>query len=384
MIKNICVVTGSRADYGLLKNLMHLIKSDPEMNLQIIVTGSHLSKKHGETFREIEDDGFKIDYKVEIFDEKINELTAAQAMGKAQIEISKILFQSKPNLVLVLGDRYEILSAVTSALLINIPVAHIHGGEESQGAFDNSIRHAITKMSHLHFVATKKSKARVIQMGEQPEKVFYVGGLGVDAISKVKFSNREEIENLIGQKFGERNLLVTFHPETISEKNPLEQVQVLLQALKQKNDVNLIFTGVNADPGSDEISNEIMNFVQNRQNSICVNSLGQKNYFSALIYCDGVIGNSSSGILEVPTFKKATINIGDRQLGREFAKNIINCELEIESILEAIELVYSKKFQKKLKKTVNPYGSGGASEMIYHAIKNQDLTNLVKKTFYDL
>jgi GDP/UDP-N,N'-diacetylbacillosamine 2-epimerase (hydrolysing) len=384
LIKNICVVTGSRADYGLLKNLMHLINSDPEMNLQIIVTGSHLSKKHGETFREIEDDGFKIDYKVEIIDDKINKLTAAQAMGKAQIEISKILFQSKPNLVLVLGDRYEILSAVTSALLINIPVAHIHGGEESQGAFDNSIRHAITKMSHLHFVATKKSRTRVIQMGEQPEKVFDFGGLGVDAIRTMKFSNREEIEKLIGLKFGKKNLLVTFHPETISEKNPLEQVQILLEALKQKSDINLIFTGVNADPGSDEISNEIRNFVQNRQNSIYINSLGQKNYYSAIIYCDGVIGNSSSGILEVPTLKKATINIGDRQLGREFAKSIITCELQIDSISKSIELIYSKKFQKKLKATDNPYGAGGASEKIFEVIKNHDLTNLVKKTFYDL
>ncbi len=363
---------------------MYLIKTDSEMTLQIIVTGSHLSKEHGETFREIEEDGFKIDYKVEIIEDKINILTAAQAMGKAQIEISKILFQSKPNLVLVLGDRYEILSAVTSALLINVPVAHIHGGEESQGAFDNSIRHAITKMSQLHFVATKQSRMRVIQMGEQPDKVFNFGGLGVDALSKIKFSNREEIEKLIGLKFGERNLLVTFHPETISENNPLEQVQILLEALRQKSGINLIFTGVNADPGSDEIGNEIKKFVKNRENSTYVNSLGQKNYYSAINYCDGVVGNSSSGILEVPTFKKATINIGDRQQGREFAKSIINCELQIDSISKSIEVLYSKKFQKKLKSTDNPYGAGGASDKIFEVIKNHDITNLVKKTFYDL
>ena len=257
MNKKICVVTGSRADYGLLKNLMYLIKSDSEMNLQIIVTGSHLSPKHGETYREIEDDGFKIDSKVEIVEEKIDFLSAAISMGKAQIEISEILFENKPDLMIVLGDRYEILSAVTSALLLKIPVAHIHGGEETQAAFDNSIRHAITKMSHLHFVATKKSRKRVIQMGERPETVFNFGGLGVDAISKMELSSQEEIENLIGQKFGKRNLLVTFHPETISIKPPLEQIQILLEALDQNKDINLIFTGVNADPGSDEIENEI-------------------------------------------------------------------------------------------------------------------------------
>lgn len=384
MNKKICVVTGSRADYGLLKNLMYLIQSDSELNLQIIVTGSHLSPKHGETYREIEDDGFQIDFKVEIVEEKIDFLSAARSMGKAQIEISKILFENKPDLMIVLGDRYEILSAATSALLLNIPVAHLHGGEESQGAFDNSIRHAITKMSHLHFVATKKSRKRVIQMGELPEKVFNVGGLGVDAISRMEFSSQEEIEKLIGQKFGIRNLLVTFHPETISNKLPLEQIQILLEALEQNKDINLIFTGVNADPGSDEIENEIQRFIKSRDNAIYINSLGQKNYFSAVQYCDGVIGNSSSGVLEIPTFKKATINIGDRQLGREFARSVVNCEMEIDSIANSIEKIYGKKFNKVLQKTINPYGDGGASKKIYTIIKNYNTSNLVKKSFYDL
>lgn len=384
MSKKICVVTGSRADYGLLKNLMYLIQSDSEMNLQIIVTGSHLSPKHGETYREIEDDGFHIDFKVEIVEEKINFLSAAKSMGKAQIEISKILFENEPDLMIVLGDRYEILSAATSALLLNIPIAHIHGGEESQGAFDNSIRHAITKMSQLHFVATKKSRKRVIQMGEHPERVFNFGGLGVDAINKMEFLNKEEIENLIGQKFGKRNLLVTFHPETISNKLPLEQIHILLKALEQNKDIKLIFTGVNADPGSDEIENEIKNFIKLRENAVYINSLGQKNYLSAVQYCDGVIGNSSSGILEIPSFKKATINIGDRQLGREFAKSVLTCEMQSDSIVKSINKIYSKKFIKRLRKTTSPYGNGGASYKIFTVIKNYNFTNLVKKTFYDL
>lgn len=363
---------------------MYLIKSDSDLNLQIIVTGSHLSPKHGETYREIEDDGFEIDFKVEIVEEKINYLNAAISMGRAQIEISKILSESKPDLMIVLGDRYEILSAVTSALLLNIPVAHIHGGEETQGAFDNSIRHAITKMSQLHFVATKKSRKRVIQMGERPETVFNFGGLGVDALSKMEFLNKEEIENLIGQKFGKRNLLVTFQPETISNKLPLEQIQILLEALDQNKDIKLIFTGVNADPGSDEIENEIKNFIKLRKNAVYINSLGQKNYFSAVQYCDGVIGNSSSGILEIPSFKKATINIGDRQLGREFAKSVLNCEMQRDSIVKSINKIYSKKFIKRLPKTTSPYGDGGASHKIFAVIKNYNFTNLVKKTFYDL
>lgn len=384
MNKKICIVTGSRADYGLLKNLMYLIQSDSEMKLQIIVTGSHLSPKHGETYREIENDGFRIDFKVEIIEEKIDFLSAAISMGKAQIEISKILFENKPDLMIILGDRYEILSAATSALLLNIPIAHIHGGEESQGAFDNSIRHAITKMSQLHFVATKKSRKRVIQMGELPERVFNFGGLGVDAISRMEFSSREVIENLIGQKFGKRNLLVTFHPETISNKHPLEQIQILLEALEENKDINLIFTGVNADPGSDEIENEIQRFIKSRDNAIYIKSFGQKNYFSAVQYCDGVIGNSSSGVLEIPTFKKATINIGNRQLGREFASSVINSDLERYSIANSIEKIYGKKFSKVLQKTVNPYGDGGASKKIYAIIKNYNLTNIVKKSFYDL
>jgi len=384
LTKKICVVTGSRADYGLLKNLMNLIKNDSNMKLQIIVTGSHLSPKHGETYKEIEKDGFIIDFKVEIIEKIVDLPSTSRAMGKAQIEISKILFENKPDLMIVLGDRYEILSAVTSALLVNIPVAHIHGGEETQGAFDNSIRHAITKMSQLHFVATKRSRTRVIQMGESPEKVFNFGGLGVDAIGNIDFQSREKIENLIGQKFGERNLLVTFHSETISEKYPVEQIQILLEALRKKSDINLIFTGTNADPGSDEIGNEIKKFVESRNNAVYVSSLGQESYLSTLQYCDGVIGNSSSGILEVPSFKKATINIGNRQLGRESASSVINCDMQSDSIANAIERIYSKKFRSRLKKTVNPYGDGGASKKIYTVIKNYNLTTLVKKSFYDL
>ena len=377
-------MTGSRADYGLLKRLMKLIDSDPEMKLQIIVTGSHLSSKHGLTYKEIEEDGFQIGFKVDIIENIIDAQSTARAMSKAQNEITKILIEIKPDLMVVLGDRYEILSAVISALLSGVPVAHIHGGEVTTGAFDDAIRNAITKMSHLHFTATEVSKNRVIQMGEIPVNTFNFGGLGVDALQSFNFLSQEEVEKNLEKKFGKKNLLVTYHPETISKKSASEQIQILLDALSLKKDINLIFTGVNADPGSGEISRAINQFVQSNSNAKYYPSLGQSLYLSTLLYCDGVVGNSSSGVLEVPTFKKATINIGNRQLGREMAESVINCELESSTIAKSIDEIYSENFKVVLSKVSNPYGRGGASLKIFEEIKKSDLSNLVVKSFHDL
>ena len=384
MKRKICVVTGSRAEYGLLRNVIKLIKLEPTMQLQIIATGSHLTEKFGSTYKEILEDGLHIDFKIDILSEVINEQTTSIAMGKVQAGVSRILQETKPDLLLVVGDRYEILSAVIAALLCKIPVAHIHGGEVTIGAFDDSIRHAITKMSHLHFVATEKSKKRVIQLGEKPETVFNFGGLGVDAIQSNVLISKEEIQELIGMNFGEKNLLVTYHPETMSKKSTREQISILLDALAKNNKINYIFTGVNADPGTDEISNEIKKFVESRSNAIYYSSLGQRNYFSTILYCDGVVGNSSSGILEVPTFKKATVNIGNRQLGREMAESVINCELESSLIAKSIDKIYSKDFKVILSKVSNPYGTGGASSRIFEEIRKFDLRNLVMKSFHDL
>ena len=377
-------MTGSRADYGLLKRLMKLIDSDPEMKLQIIVTGSHLSSKHGLTYKEIEEDGFQIDFKVDIIENIIDAQSTARAMSKAQNEITKILSEIKPDLMVVLGDRYEILSAVISALLSGVPVAHIHGGEVTTGAFDDAIRNSITKMSHLHFTATEICNNRVIQMGEIPANTFNFGGLGVDALQSFNFLSQEEVEKYLGKKFGAKNLLVTYHPETISNKCASEQIQILLDALSLNKDINLIFTGVNTDPGSDEISRAINEFVQSNSNAKYYPSLGQSLYLSTLRYCDGVVGNSSSGILEVPTLKKATINIGNRQLGREMAESVINCELDSGSIAKSIDEIYSKNFKVVLSKVSNPYGRGGASLKIFEEIKKSDLSNLVVKSFHDL
>jgi GDP/UDP-N,N'-diacetylbacillosamine 2-epimerase (hydrolysing) len=384
LIKNILVVTGSRADYGLLKRLMKLIDADSEMKLQIIVTGSHLSSKHGLTYKEIEEDGFQIGFKVDIIENVIDAQSTARAMSKAQNEITKILIEIKPDLMVVLGDRYEILSAVISALLSGVPVAHIHGGEVTTGAFDDAIRNAITKMSHLHFTATEISRNRVIQMGEIPANTFNFGGLGVDALQSFNFLSQEDVEKNLEKKFGKKNLLVTYHPETISEKSASEQIKILLDALSLKKDINLIFTGVNADPGSGEISRAINQFVESNSNAKYYPSLGQSLYLSTLLYCDGVVGNSSSGILEVPTLKKATINIGNRQLGREMAESIFNCELDSGSIAKSIDEIYSENFRGVLSKVSNPYGRGGASLKIFEEIKKSDLSNLVVKNFHDL
>ena len=377
-------MTGSRADYGLLKRLMKLIDSDPEMKLQIIVTGSHLSSKHGLTYKEIEEDGFQISFKIDIIEHIIDAQSTARAMSKSQNEITKILIEIKPDLMVVLGDRYEILSAVISALLSGVPVAHIHGGEITTGAIDDAIRNAITKMSHLHFTATENSKNRVIQMGEIPSNTFNFGGLGVDALQSFNFLSQEEVEKKLEKKFGEKNLLVTYHPETISKKSASEQIQILLDALSVKKDINLIFTGVNADPGSGEIARAINQFVQSNSNAKYYPSLGQSLYLSTLLYCDGVVGNSSSGILEVPALKKATINIGNRQLGREMAESVFNCELDSGSIAKSIDEIYSENFKVILSKASNPYGRGGASLKIFEEIKKSDLSNLVVKSFHDL
>jgi GDP/UDP-N,N'-diacetylbacillosamine 2-epimerase (hydrolysing) len=384
MRKKITVVTGSRADYGLLRNLMKLIQDDSSMVLEIIATGSHFSSDHGNTYKEIKFDGFEINYKVEILESFVDEIGTAAAMSKAQIEITKILKASMPQILVVLGDRYEILSAVISALLLKIPVAHIHGGEITLGAFDDLIRHAITKMSQLHFTSTEKSKKRVIQMGESPKKVFNVGGLGVDAIKGLVLTERTELEKLIGFQFGKKNLIVTFHPETNSNLLPENQISELLDALSKRQEINYIFTGVNADPGGNEVAKAIQDFVSSRENAVMVKSLGQKNYISSIYYSDGVIGNSSSGLLEVPSLHKPTINIGLRQSGRECAETVINCICSSDEILKSIDLIYTPVFREKLVKVFNPYQKNNTAKEIHRILKQTRLEDLQFKNFYDL
>ncbi len=384
MTLKICVITGSRADYGLLHFVMQGIKNDPVLTLQIIATGMHLSPTFGHTFKEIESDGFKIDYKVDILSNVDDGYSIAESMGQGLISFAKALNELNPDLVLVLGDRFEIFSAVAAALVAKIPVAHIHGGEVTIGAFDDAMRHSITKMSHLHFVATKSYRNRVLQLGEDPKKVFLVGGLGVDAIKQVKLLARKELERSLNLEFGPRSLLITFHPATLDETKAELQMEQLLLALKDLTSTTLIFTAPNADTGGHSILRLIEGFVNANSNAYLFESLGQLRYLSCVAQVDGVVGNSSSGLTEVPSFKKGTINIGDRQTGRELASSVINCEPNRLAINEALEKLYSSNFQETLLETINPYGEGGASREIVRILKETPLQGITKKAFYDL
>jgi len=381
--RKICVITGSRAEYGLLRWLLQEIEEEPTLELQLIVTGSHLSPEFGLTYKEIEKD-FDILLSLETLTSSDTSVGIATSMGLGLIRFADAYKQIKPDLVLVLGDRYEIFSAAAASLVARIPVAHLHGGETTEGAFDEALRHSITKMSHLHFVAADEYKNRVIQLGEQPENVFQVGGLGVDSIKRLKLLSKTELELSLGFKLLCNNLLITFHPVTLETQTDSQQMDELLGALSELSNTKLIFTMPNADTDGRVLFQMIEEFCLNNTNAHCFTSLGQLRYFSAIKYIDGVIGNSSSGLAEVPSFKKTTINIGDRQKGRLKADSVIDCEPTKDSIKKAIFESYSEKFQKQLSSTINPYGDGGSVEKIIEVLKTVSFENLIKKAFFNV
>lgn len=384
MNRKICVITGTRADYGLLRWVMQGVKDDSGLTLQVIATGMHLSTEFGLTFREIEKDGFQIDRKVEMLTSSDTAVGTAKSMGLGMIGFADALNELKPDLILVLGDRFEIFAAVSAALVARVPVAHLHGGETTEGAFDEALRHSITKMAHLHFVAAQEYRQRVIQLGEQPEKIFLVGGLGIDNIKRLKLLNRAELEKSIAFKLGHKNLLITFHPVTLENSTATEQMGELLEVLAELEDTHLIFTMPNADNDGRALMKMVQQFVALHPNSRAYTSLGQLRYLSCIAQVDGVIGNSSSGLAEVPTFKKGTINIGDRQRGRLQAASVINCEPTRKSIQAAMKILYTEEFQASLKQIQNPYGDGGASEQVVNIIKRCALDGITKKSFYNL
>ena len=384
MKRKICVVTGTRAEYGLLYWLLKEIEADKDLELQVIVTGMHLSPEFGLTYKEIEKE-FKINKKIEMLLSSDTSVGISKSMGLAQISFAESYDELKPDIVIVLGDRYEIFSATSAAMIARIPIAHIHGGETTEGAFDESIRHSITKMSHLHFTATNEYKNRVIQLGENPSRVFNVGGMGIENIKRLKLLSKDEFEKSIEFKLNIKNILVTFHPVTLENSTAKEQFQQLLDAIDELEDTNIIFTKANSDTDGRVINQMIDEYVtKNSNKSIVFTSLGQLRYLSALQYVDAVVGNSSSGLAEAPSFKIGTINIGDRQKGRIKASSVIDCEPNKDSILKSFEKLYSKEFQETLKTTINPYGNGCASKKIVEILKSVDLENIIKKSFYDL
>jgi len=382
-MRKVCVVTGTRAEYGLLRWVLQELKDSAAVELQVLATGAHLSPEFGLTYRDIERDGFAIDAKIEMLVSADTCTGTSKSMGLGLIGISEALSRLAPDLVVLLGDRFEVLVAATAALVAGIPVAHLHGGETTEGAIDEAIRHSVTKMSHLHFVAAEEYRRRVIQLGEQPERVFMVGGLGVDAITRLKFMDRKDLENSLDFPFAGKNLLVTFHPVTLEGDASPQQMTELLEALHTLTDTHLIITMPNADAGSRELARLVDGFVASHPNARAYTSLGQLRYLSCLRLVDGVVGNSSSGLAEAPSLGIGTVNIGDRQRGRLKASSVIDCLPQRGDILTAIEKLYTPGFQRTLLETRNPYGDGGASLRIIRILEEHPLDELLKKRFHD-
>lgn len=383
-MKKVCVVTGTRAEYGLLRPVMMGLLNTDGIKLQIIVTGAHLSPEFGLTYRAIQEDGFLIDQKVEMLISSDTPVGITKSMGLGLIGFADALENLKPDLIVVLGDRFEIFAMAAAALHAQIPVIHLHGGEITEGSLDELMRHAITKLSQVHFVATKEYLQRVIQLGEQPGHVHLVGGLGVDLIKKTKLLTKNQLENDLNFKFKDKNFLITFHPVHQGDNSSSEQFCELLKALSSYPDIGLIFTFPSADSGSRELIGMLETFIADNQNAKRYYSLGYQRYLSCMALCDATVGNSSSGLLETPTFKKGTINIGNRQKGRKYADSVIHCSAMQNDIKLAIEKLFSDDFQLVLNTVKNPYGDGGASEKIVEIIRQLNPKELTKKVFYDL
>lgn len=384
MSRKICVVTGTRAEFGLLRWLMQEIEASDALTLQVIATGMHLSPEFGSTYREIEQAGFNIDVRVEMLLSADTASAVTKSMGLGLIGYADAYARLAPDLVVLLGDRFEIFAAAAAAMIAGIPIAHLHGGETTEGAFDEAIRHSITKMSHLHFVAAEDYRNRVIQLGEQPERVFLVGGLGIDAIKRTTLMTREALEASLNFAFGPRNLLITYHPVTLERQSSAHQMSELLKALDGLQDTHLIFTMPNADTGGRELTTMVDAFVATHPNARAYSSLGQLRYLSCMHFVDGVVGNSSSGLAEAPSMGIGTIDIGDRQRGRLRAASVIHCEPSQDQITQALYTLNSLAFKASLLQVVNPYGTGGASQRIVEVLAAHPLNQLIKKKFHDI
>ena len=386
-MKRIGIMTGTRAEYGLLKSLMQEINKDNDLELYLIVSGMHLSPEFGMTYKEIEEDGFEINAKVEMLLSSDSPAGISKSIGLGVIGFADEFQRADLDMLILLGDRYEALSAAICALVMRIPIAHLHGGELTEGAIDEGIRHSITKMSYLHFTSTEQYRNRVIQLGENPERVFYVGALGVENIKKINLMTKEELEKSIHFEIDENTVVVTYHPVTLENNTVEEQFLNLLEVLDRNPKIRMIFTKANADTNG-RIVNELIDkyAAQNSERACAFMSLGQKRYLSALKYCRIVIGNSSSGIIEAPSFGKPIINIGDRQKGRICADSVINCGYTQQEIQQAMETALTKEFENKASNCRNPYEKENTAANIISVIKDYLLNDKIKlkKGFYDI
>ena len=386
-MRKICFVTGTRAEYGLLSRLMRIVNDSEHTQLQIIATNMHLSPKYGNTYQEIENDGFAIDYKIPIIDEN-----AANDSHSIVLEMSRALSgfadayrELQPDMIVVLGDRYEILAAAEAAMIMRIPIAHIHGGEITEGAYDDAIRHSITKMSHLHFAATEEYRRRIIQLGEQPDRVFYTGAIGVENIKKLQLMSKAEIEKEIGFEIDKKTILVTYHPVTLGNRTAKDDINDFIAALDERKDLRFIFTMPNSDTGGQFITDAITEFVaKNSKRAKAFKSLGVIRYLSVMRQVAAVVGNSSSGLIEAPSFRIPTLNIGERQNGRIAAESVYNCASDKESILNGLNMVLSKDFRTFASSIQNPYEKENAAEEIFKVICTYPIEQLKQKHFYDI
>lgn len=383
-MRKICVITGTRAEFGLLRPLIELIANDKELQLQLIATGMHLSPEFGYTLNEIIDAGFVVDKKVECLLSSDSSVGVSKTIALAVSGFADALAELTPDLVVVLGDRTEILGAVIATAMANIPIAHLYGGETTEGAYDEAIRHSITKFSHLHFTSTEAYRKRVIQLGEYPDTVFNVGAIGIDAIKKLPLLDRAAFEQSIGFKLKKRNVLITYHPVTLEKEAPIETFENVLTALDELTDTTLIFTHANSDKNGRIINKMITEYVSSHKDkAVEFKSLGQLRYLSALQFVDFVIGNSSSGMTEVPAFYIPTINIGDRQKGRINCESVINSNNSLEDIKKSITFALDKTFREKIQQQELLYGNGTTAEKILQIIKEHNHIS-IKKSFYNI
>lgn len=383
MIRKVAVFTGTRAEYGLLYWLIHGIETSQHLDLQLIVTGMHLSPEFGETWKQIEQDGFKIDAKVEILLSSDTAVGVVKSMGIGTLGFADALDRLKPDVLIVLGDRFEALAIVQAALIMKIPVAHLHGGEITEGAYDDAIRHAISKMSQLHFVAAEAYRQRVIQMGESPDRVFNVGAIGLDHLVRTPRMDRDELSQSLGFSLKRPFFLVTYHPVTLQGEDPVASFNALLEALDTFPEHKIILTYPNADNGGRAIIPLLQVYAQRQpERVLAIPSLGFQRYLSVVPLASAVVGNSSSGIIEVPAFGVPTVNIGVRQKGRLAASSVLDCEPTAADIKRALDEAVSTQFAASCKTTINPYGQGNASEAIISVLENFDGTS--NKSFYDL
>lgn len=384
MNRKICIVTGTRAEYGLLYWLMMRLQKDDAVDLQIVATGMHLSPEFGLTIDQIEQDGFQVNEKVEMLLSGDTATAISKSIGLGVISFTDAFHRLNPDLIVVLGDRFEIFAAVQTAMIMRIPVAHIHGGELTEGLIDDQIRHSITKMSHLHFTASEEYRKRVIQMGEQPTTVYNVGTLGLEGIKNTNLLSNQGLSDSIGFAL-DKYFLVTLHPTTLEKSTAEAQINILLEALDKFPQYQVIFTKTNADTDGRIINQKIENYVKQNASRCCVfDSLGQLRYLSAVKNCEAVIGNSSSGLLEVPFLRKPTVNIGIRQRGRLKAESVIDCSFTTEEITAAIEKALSTEFKEKIVNIPMLYGDGNTSEKIVEVLKTMNLDKIIIKQFYDL